>query len=104
MWRRDSNLNDAFHDDPDYEALMERSMTEEGEKRLATLGEAEQLLLDRGTILPISYAPALNVVDTDELDGWLPNALDIHPFKYFRFKAFKPLPGVAILDLKKHWH
>ncbi|MDR2211220.1 MAG: peptide ABC transporter substrate-binding protein [Spirochaetaceae bacterium] len=95
MWRRDSNLNDALNDDQDYENLMERSMTEEGETRFATLSEAEQLLLDRGTVLPVAYTPAVNVVDTDEIEGWFPNALDIHPFKYFRFKAIKPLPGVA---------
>jgi peptide/nickel transport system substrate-binding protein/oligopeptide transport system substrate-binding protein len=97
MWRKDSNLNDAYHDDAEYEALMEKSMTEEGDERFAVLGEAEQLLLDRGTVLPISFTPALNIVDTDELDGWFPNALDIHPFKYFQFKAFKPLPGVTKL-------
>jgi peptide/nickel transport system substrate-binding protein/oligopeptide transport system substrate-binding protein len=71
-------------------------MTEEGDKRFETLGAAEQMLLDRGTVLPISYTPALNIVDTDELDGWFPNALDVHPFKYLSFKAFKPLPGVAL--------
>ncbi|MDR0402853.1 MAG: peptide ABC transporter substrate-binding protein [Treponema sp.] len=96
MWRRDSNLNDSGHNDADYEALMEQSMTEEGNKRFETLGAAEQMLLDRGTVLPISYTPALNIVDTDELDGWFPNALDIHPFKYLSFKAFRPLPGVAL--------
>ena len=95
MWRRDSNLNDARHYDPDYEELIEKSMLEEGEVRLATLAEAEKLLLDRGTVLPISFSPALNIVDMGELDGWYPNALDIHPFKYFSFKAFRPLPGVA---------
>jgi peptide/nickel transport system substrate-binding protein/oligopeptide transport system substrate-binding protein len=96
MWRRDSNLNDSDYNDADYEALMEKSMTEEGDKRFETLGAAEQMLLDRGTVLPISYTPALNIVDTDEIDGWFPNALDIHPFKYLSFKAFKPLPGVAM--------
>ncbi|MDR2143361.1 MAG: peptide ABC transporter substrate-binding protein [Treponema sp.] len=96
MWRRDSNLNDSGYNDADYEALMEQSMAEEGDKRFETLGAAEQMLLDRGTVLPISYTPALNIVDTDELDGWFPNALDIHPFKYLSFKAFKPLPGVAL--------
>ncbi|MDR1250534.1 MAG: peptide ABC transporter substrate-binding protein [Treponema sp.] len=95
MWRRDSNLNDARHNDEDYEKLMEKSMLEEGETRLATLAEAEKLLLDRGSVLPISYSPAINVVDTNELDGWYPNALDIHPFKYLTFKAFRPLPGVV---------
>ena len=97
MWRRDSNLNDARYDDDDYEALIEKSMTEEGDKRLATLADAEKLLLERGTVLPISYSPALNIVDTNELDGWYPNALDIHPFKFLSFKSFRPLPGVAMV-------
>jgi peptide/nickel transport system substrate-binding protein/oligopeptide transport system substrate-binding protein len=96
MWRRDSNLNDAGYDDADYEKLIEKSMGEEGEQRWATLAEAEKLLLDRGTVLPISYSPAINIVDINELDGWFPNALDIHPFKYLSFRAFRPLPGVVL--------
>jgi peptide/nickel transport system substrate-binding protein/oligopeptide transport system substrate-binding protein len=95
MWRRDSNLNDARYDDVDYENLIEESMTEEGAKRWEILSRAEELLLERGTVLPIFYSPALNVVNTSELDGWFPNALDIHPFKYFEFKTSRPLPGVA---------
>jgi peptide/nickel transport system substrate-binding protein/oligopeptide transport system substrate-binding protein len=31
----------------------------------------------------------------DEVDGWFPNALDIHPFKYLAFKNFRPLPGTV---------
>jgi peptide/nickel transport system substrate-binding protein/oligopeptide transport system substrate-binding protein len=97
MWRRDSNLNDAKYNDADYEKLMEKAMNEEGEQRLQTLAEAEKLLLDRGVVLPIYYYPALNIVDTDELNGWYPNALDIHPFKYLVFRSLRPLPGVAML-------
>jgi peptide/nickel transport system substrate-binding protein/oligopeptide transport system substrate-binding protein len=97
MWRRDSNLNDARYDDEDYEALIEKSMTEEGATRLATLADAEKLLLERGTVLPISYNPAINIIDTNELEGWYPNALDIHPLKYMSFRNFRPLPGVAML-------
>ena len=96
MWRRDSNLNDAHYNDDEYEKLLERSMLEEGDTRWATLAEAEKLLLERGSVLPISYSPAVNVVDTSEIEGWFPNALDIHPFKYFAFKAFRPLPGVVL--------
>jgi peptide/nickel transport system substrate-binding protein/oligopeptide transport system substrate-binding protein len=96
MWRTDSNLNDAGLNDPDYEKLLERSMTEEGSKRLKTLAEAETLLLERGSVYPISYTPALNIIDMDEIDGWYPNALDIHPFKYLSFSELKPLPGVVL--------
>ena len=97
MYRNDSNLNDTRLDDPDFEALVERSMIEEGTVRLSTLAEAEELLLNRGVVLPVCYSPALNIVDMGELGGWYPNALDIHPFKYLSFKAFRPLPGVAML-------
>ncbi|MDR0569402.1 MAG: peptide ABC transporter substrate-binding protein [Spirochaetaceae bacterium] len=95
MWRRDSTLNYARYNDAEYETLMDRSMLEEGGKRMEILAEAEKLLLDRGAVLPIFYSPALNIVDVDEIEGWYPNALDIHPFKYLSFKTFKPLPGVA---------
>jgi peptide/nickel transport system substrate-binding protein/oligopeptide transport system substrate-binding protein len=95
MWRRDSNLNDARYKDPDYEELMDRSMEEQGEARWKTLSEAEALLLNRGTVLPISYSLALNIVDKAELGGWYSNVLDIHPFKYLYFKSFRPLPGVV---------
>jgi len=96
MWRRDSNLNDYGYNDDDYEALMEKSMLEEGEARYKILAEAEQLILDRGSVLPIYFSPAINIVDMGELEGWFPNALDIHPFKYFSFKEFRPLPGVVL--------
>jgi len=96
MWLRDSNLNDAGYDDGAYEALIEKSMAQEGEERWQTLSEAEKLLLDEGTVLPISYTPAVNIIDMNELDGWYPNPLDIHPFKYLIYAAYRPLPGVAL--------
>ncbi|GHU30638.1 ABC transporter substrate-binding protein [Spirochaetia bacterium] len=101
MWRTESNLNDARHNDADYEKLMEESMTLEGEARMKVLAQAEQLLLDRGSVLPIYHSPALNIVDTDELDGWFPNALDIHPFKYLNFKKLRPIPGVALVNTER---
>jgi len=96
MWCRDSNLNDALHNDSEYEALIDKSMNEEGKKRMETLAEAEALLLSRGNVLPISYSPAVNIIDTNEIDGWYPNALDIHPFKYMSIKARSPLPNVVM--------
>ncbi|MDR0539977.1 MAG: peptide ABC transporter substrate-binding protein [Spirochaetaceae bacterium] len=95
MWRKDSNLNDARHNDSDYEKLIDDSMRQEGSARWETLAKAEELLLDRGTVLPIYYSYALNIIDTSEIDGWYINVLDIHPFKYLSFKDFRPLPGVV---------
>ncbi|MCA1948953.1 MAG: peptide ABC transporter substrate-binding protein [Treponema sp.] len=95
MWRWDSNLNDARLNDPVYEALINQSMQEEGEQRWQTLSKAEEQLLQGGTVLPIAYTPALNIIDMNEIDGWYPNPLDIHPFKYLSYAAFRALPGVA---------
>ena len=97
MWRRDSNLNDAFFNNDDFENLMEKSMYEEGEARWKTLAEAEKLLLDSGSVIPVSFSPALNIIDTGELGGWYTNALDIHPFKYIHFKGYMPMPGVVLV-------
>jgi len=94
MWRRDSNLNDARHYDSEFEALMERSMFEEGTTRWETLAEAEALLLSRGNVLPISHSLALNIIDLNEISGWFPNVLDIHPFKYISIRIRRPLPGM----------
>ena len=95
MWRRDSNLNDSHHDNDEYEELLDKSMTEEGIQRWETLAEAEKLLLHNGNVLPISYSPAINIIDMAEIDGWYPNVLDIHPFKYLSFRTRRPLPGVV---------
>ena len=100
MWQRESNLNDAGHSDDDFEVLIERSMYEEGLERWSTLAEAEALLLSRGNVLPIYYHPAINFIDTGEIDGWFPNALDMHPFKYLSIRQRRALPGIAALDTK----
>jgi peptide/nickel transport system substrate-binding protein/oligopeptide transport system substrate-binding protein len=102
MWRRDSNLNDACYNDNDYEKLIDRSMGEEGDVRWKTLSEAEELLLNRGTVLPISYSFAVNIVDKTELGGWYSNVLDMHPFKYLYFKSRRPLPGVVLRQAADH--
>ncbi|MDR0511806.1 MAG: peptide ABC transporter substrate-binding protein [Treponema sp.] len=96
MWSRDSNLNYAAHSDDDFEALLERSMTEEGAQRWETLAEAETLLLERGNVLPISFSIALNIIDLNEIEGWVPNLLNIHPFKYMSFRERQPLPQVVL--------
>ena len=97
MWRRGSNLNEAGHNDNEFEALIERSMNEEGIPRMETLAEAEELLLHRGNVIPIAFYPALNIISMNEIDGWYPNVMDIHPFKYLSIRTRMPLPGVVEL-------
>jgi peptide/nickel transport system substrate-binding protein/oligopeptide transport system substrate-binding protein len=96
MFQKDSNLNDARYNDPEYERLMDKSMLEEDAERWATLAEAEKWLLDHGTVLPLYYTPAVNIIDINEIDGWYPTVLNLHPYKYFSYKKPRPLPGLVL--------
>jgi oligopeptide transport system substrate-binding protein len=97
MWTADSNLNDARFSDPEFDAMIEESFSMEGEQRYEQLGKAEQILLSTAVVLPISHAPAFNLVDLDRIEGWFPNVLNIHPFKHLRFRELRVPPGVAEL-------
>ncbi len=96
MFRPGSTLNDSGWDSPEYERLiLDASNAKDKEDRYERLAKAETHLLEQGLIAPVAHNPALNVIDTNGIEGWYSNALDIHPFKFIRFGPKKPLPGVA---------
>jgi peptide/nickel transport system substrate-binding protein/oligopeptide transport system substrate-binding protein len=97
MWEADSNLNDARLSDPEYDRLLGDAALKTGDDRLNALGLAETRLLAGAAVLPIYHSLAANVVDTDFIDGWYANALDIHPFKYLAFGERKVRSNVAAL-------
>ncbi len=90
MWQKGSSLNDAEYFSEEYNRLLEEAV---GEDRYEKMGEAEKILLMTAQVLPISHSPALNLIDLRFLEGWYPNVLDIHPFKYIRFKNSFVIPG-----------
>ncbi|NLJ47848.1 MAG: peptide ABC transporter substrate-binding protein [Treponema sp.] len=98
MWTSDSSLNDAGYSDPEYDRRISESSRLEGEDRFKALSAAEGVLLDSGTVLPIYHSLAVNILDMDILEGWYPNALDIHPFKYMRVGSPKALPNLVLAD------
>ena len=96
MFRPGSTLNDSGWNSPEFERLiLDASNARDKKERYDRLAKAETLLLEQGLIAPVAHNPALNVIDTNGLEGWYSNALDIHPFKFIRFGPKKPLPGVA---------
>ena len=90
MWQEGSSLNDADFNSEEYNRLLEEAV---GEDRYQKMSEAEKLLLMTAQVLPMSHSPALNLIDLRFLDGWYPNVLDIHPFKYIKFKNDFMIPG-----------
>ena len=96
MWAKDSNLNDARMDDPEYDRLLDAAALKTGTDRLDALALAETRLLSGAAVLPIYHSLAANVIDTDFVEGWYPNALDIHPFKYLAFGERSVRANVAM--------
>lgn len=98
MWTSDSNINNSQYSSDEYDSIIETSMGLEGKPRYELLAEAEELLLKEGAVLPVSHSPALNIINRNMIEGWYPNPLDIHPFKYIRFSDVLPLDSIAKSD------
>ena len=91
LFKGDSTLNVTNWKNENFDKLIEEanSLTNQS-KRYEKLAEAEQLLLDDGIILPLCYLITTNCINLDEIGGWFPNALDMHPFKYMYFREQEP--------------
>ena len=97
LWTTGSNLNDARFSDRDYDAAVADSQTmADGSLRYRRQADAEELLLSRAVVLPLSHSAAVHLIDLDRVDGWFPNPLDIHPFKFIRFKEKRTPTGIAM--------
>lgn len=81
-----SNLNDANYKDPEFDRLIEESMSLEKFTRYRKLAAAEQILLDDAIILPIFQTFSFHLIDLEVIGGWYNNVLDIHPYKYIEYK------------------
>ncbi|MCK5736948.1 MAG: peptide ABC transporter substrate-binding protein, partial [Spirochaetaceae bacterium] len=81
MWDSGSSFNDAGYSNAEYDKLLHDSAKLQFIQRFAKLREAEELLLRSCEVIPIEHFPAVNIIDRRFVEGWYPNALDIHPFK-----------------------
>ena len=95
MWTSGSNLNNSRYANPEYDALVRRALGETGNTRYETLSKAEEILLWDAIVLPINHSPSINLIDLSLVDGWYPNPLDVHPFKFLSFSSGEPIPNVA---------
>ena len=96
MWESSSSFNDAGYRNPEFDALLSESANLPFLERFAKLRDAEGLLLESCQVLPIEHFPAVNIIDRRFVEGWYPNALDIHPFRDLVPKLGYPIPGVVM--------
>ena len=83
MFITGAGMNGGRYSNAKYDELIRKAATmPAGEARMATLNEAENILIneDQG-IIPFYVYVSTNMIDTDKWGGWYPNTMDYHPVK-----------------------
>jgi oligopeptide transport system substrate-binding protein len=96
-WRSDTPRNPSGFADERFDRLLDTASALSGSARMQAFADAEQLLLDSATVVPISHLATVHLIDTERIGGWHENPLDIHPFKHLRRLTASPAPGIALL-------
>ncbi|MFA6857333.1 MAG: peptide ABC transporter substrate-binding protein [Treponema sp.] len=89
LFQGNSTLNVTGWANSDYDKLLDEAALYTDENRPKLLGQAEQLLLDSGMVIPVSHPVSLNIINLDAVGGWTANAFDMHPLKYLYKKQVK---------------
>jgi peptide/nickel transport system substrate-binding protein/oligopeptide transport system substrate-binding protein len=98
LWLTGSNLNDAGFSDPAFDAAVEEAVgIQVPERRYRRLADAEQMLLDSAAVLPLNHSAVAHLINLTRIEGWHANALDLHPFKFIRFRERRAPSDVALV-------
>ena len=89
LFRGGSTMNESGWKNARFDALLEQAAAATETERLTLLGQAENILLDEGVVLPLYRSVSSNIVDLTEVGGWYVNAFDMHPLKYLYKKQPK---------------
>ena len=49
-------------------------------------------------MLPLNHSAVAHLINLTRIDGWYANALDIHPFKFIRFREHRAPSDVALAN------
>lgn len=87
MWETGNTQNDGLYSNPKYDAALRLARTQQGATRMKTLMGAEKILIDDDmAILPLYFYVTQNMIDLNKWDGWYPNPMNQHPWKFVRPK------------------
>ena len=89
LFRGASTMNESGWKNEKFDSLLDQAATAGEADRLNLLGQAENILLDEGMVLPLYRSVSSNIVDLKEVGGWYVNAFDLHPLKYLYKKQQK---------------
>lgn len=87
MWVTGGTQNDGLYSNKRYDELINKARVTSGAERMKALGDAEKVLIDEDmAILPFYFYVTQNMVDLSKWDGWYPNPMNQHPWKFIRPK------------------
>lgn len=87
MWVTGGTQNDGLYSNKKYDELIEKSRVTSGAERMQLLMDAEKILIDEDmAIIPLYFYVTQNMIDLSKWDGWYPNPMNQHPWKYIRPK------------------
>jgi oligopeptide transport system substrate-binding protein len=89
VFRSDSENNRTGWKNVRYDELVRAALEARGDERARLYREAEQVLLDELPILPVFAFTTTSLVDP-RLEGFHPNALDVHFPKFWRYPSVPP--------------
>ena len=89
LFRGGSTMNDSGWNNSQFDSLLEQAAVAGENERLNLLGQAENILLDEGMVIPLYRSVSSSVIDLSEVGGWYVNAFDVHPLKYLYKKQLK---------------
>ncbi len=86
IWEAGSGNNFTGWKDPVYDALIDRAAASaDNAARFVLLRQAEARLLSAGPVIPLYFYTHVYLVSSS-VQGWYPNILDHHPYKYVWLK------------------
>jgi peptide/nickel transport system substrate-binding protein/oligopeptide transport system substrate-binding protein len=93
MWRSDSPFNFSQFNSSVFDSFLDAANYSSGNERLKMLSDAESLLIKGGYLVAVGHLLSYNLINTNVIEGWYDNPLDIHYFKYLSFRKNKALAG-----------
>lgn len=83
LFRSDSTLNASGWENERFDELLrESSLCNDNSTRYKLLGQAEQILMDDGMVIPVCTPVSGQVINLEEIGGWSKNVYNLHPLKY----------------------
>ncbi|MEN6363447.1 MAG: peptide ABC transporter substrate-binding protein [Rectinema sp.] len=87
MWTTGQTQNDGLYSNKKYDDLIVKARTQLGDERMKTMMAAEDVLINQdAAILPLYFYTTQNLIDLSKWDGWYPNPMNTHPWKFIRPK------------------